>query len=263
MKRGSIPEIWTARNATDESRHSAACRVCREGLRPYGDQKLYGVKNARTREFVHVLVNDESPESKLGWPREEVLYSIMLENGSRKGLPMPEETKKKLKEVNQLRRSLRRTPANTPARPVEGEIKEEAMTKKGKGKMVGRRMFVFGSIPATKVMLWMGKRGFGLEEARTALKAAGIQGGMPTDRHIRDCLKNGKSVKESTILLTAEQQKILGEPIVKKAIKKPVKKTIKRSRGDVITKDAMRIEVKKESSTIEEVPAEKVTHEAV
>mgnify|MGYP001607476679 CR=1 FL=1 len=126
-----IPETWTAREVTDRARHLATCRVCSDKLRPAEDQKLYAAKNARTREFVHVLVNGESLEDKLGWPRGEILYSIMLEDGAAKGPRMSEETKRKLRELDQLRRSLRRVPANAPARHAEGE-EETAVAKKKK-----------------------------------------------------------------------------------------------------------------------------------
>jgi len=254
VKREPILEIWTARNATDKARHSAACRVCREGLRPYGDQKLYGVKNARTREFVHVLVNDESPESELGWPREEVLYLIMLENGSRKGPPMPEETKKKLKEVNQLRRSLRRTPANTPARPAEGEIKEEAMAKKKLKKAVKvaetRRAGSSGKadafLPAKFVRVHGGKDHV-FERIGDGWKLDG-DGPMPLRRAM------AKLMGESAARATSFIRYFKADKIVaaNKAVKKPVKKTVKETRG-----------VAKEAEAVGEVVAEKVAREAV
>ena len=123
MKQG-ILEIWSARKTSDKARHLAACAVCRERLRPGPDQKLYGIKNARTRQFVHVVVNGESLESGLGWPREEILYSLLIEDGAPKGLPMTEETKAKLREAsekqkaeNKLKHLVR---ANTPARAEGG-----------------------------------------------------------------------------------------------------------------------------------------------
>ena len=260
MKRGPVSEIWTTRNATDKARHSSACIVCREGLRPYGDQKLYGVKNARTREFVHVLVNGESLESKLGWPREEVLYSIMLEDGSRKGPPMPEETKrievkeKKLKEVNQLRRSLRRTPANTPARPAEGEIKEEAMAKKKLKKAVKvaetRRAGSSGKadafLPAKFVRVHGGKDHV-FERIGDGWKLDG-DGPMPLRRAM------AKLMGESAARATSFIRYFKADKIVaaNKAVKKPVKKTVKETRG-----------VAKEAEAVGEVVAEKVAREAV
>ena len=133
-----IPETWISRKAADEARHLVACQVCRERLRPASDQKLYAVKNSRTRQFVHVLVNGESLESKLGWSRSEILYSMLIEDGAPKGPPMTEEVKAKLREASEKRKAenklKRLVRANTPARPVEGEKKEseeqEMATKK-------------------------------------------------------------------------------------------------------------------------------------
>ena len=127
-----ISKTWAARRSNDEARHLTRCAVCREKLKPAEDQKLYAVKNARTREFVHALVNGEPLEEKLGWPRGEILYSIMLEDGATKEPPMSEETKRKLRELSQLRRSLRRAPANAPARPAEGEERTAVAKKKKK-----------------------------------------------------------------------------------------------------------------------------------
>ena len=141
MKREQLAESWTARKTDDEARHLASCIVCREKLRPASDQKLYAVKNARTRQLVHVLINGESLENKLGWPRGEILYSMLIKNGASKGPPMSEEVKAKLREArekrkaeNKLKRLVR---ANTPARPVEGEQedrKENAMATKKKNR---------------------------------------------------------------------------------------------------------------------------------
>ena len=120
-----IDSNWPAREAADRVRHLTACAVCRDHLRPREDQKLYGVKNARTRQFVHVLVNGESLESKLGWSRAEILYSIMLEDGTPKGPLMSEEVKAKLREASEKRKAenklKRLVRANTPARLAEGE----------------------------------------------------------------------------------------------------------------------------------------------
>lgn len=141
MEQG-ILETWTARKAADETRHSAACIVCREHLRPANDQKLYAVKNARTREFVHVLVNGESLESKLGWSRDEILYSMLIEDGVPKGPPMTDEVKARLREAGEKRKAedklKRLVRANTPARPAEGE-QEETMTRKSKKKKNGSK----------------------------------------------------------------------------------------------------------------------------
>ena len=99
-----IPETWTARKTNDELRHLKSCQVCREKLRPREDQKLYAVKNARTREFIHVFVNGESLEDTLGWPKEEILYAILKADGAPKGPPMSEEVKVKLRDANKKRR---------------------------------------------------------------------------------------------------------------------------------------------------------------
>ena len=136
-----IPEIWPTRRTADEARHLESCTVCREKLRPANDQKLYAVKNSRTRQFVHVLVNGESLESKLGWSRGEILYSMLIEDGAPKGPPMSEETKAKLREAGEKRRAesklKRLVRANTPARLVEGgekesEVRDMATKKKAK-----------------------------------------------------------------------------------------------------------------------------------
>lgn len=145
MLKQEILEIWTVRKAADEARHLASCAICRERLRPANDQKLYAVKNARTRQFVHVLVNGESLESKLGWPRDEILYSMLIEDSFPKGPPMSDEVKAKLREANEKRRvenELKRlVRANTPARPAEGEQeeKEETMARKKKARMKKRK----------------------------------------------------------------------------------------------------------------------------
>lgn len=137
---------WTARQADDEARHLAACAVCRNHLRPRMDQKLYAVKNARTRQFVHILVNGKSLEDTLGWPKGEILYAILRQDGAPKGPPMSEEVKMLLREngekkktENKLKRLVR---TNTPARLVEREqekrekktmaTKKKAKVKKGK-----------------------------------------------------------------------------------------------------------------------------------
>ena len=134
-----IPEIWPTRRAADEARHLASCLVCREHLRPASDQKLYAVKNSRTRQFVHVLVNGESLESKLGWSREEILYSFLLEDGAPKGPPMNEEVKVKLREANKKRREekklKRQVRANTPARLVAGDQGKEGQKMPTKKKL--------------------------------------------------------------------------------------------------------------------------------
>ena len=132
------PGTWTTREIADKIRHLTSCLVCRERLRPASDQKLYAVKNARTRQFVHILVNGESLESKLGWSRDEILYSMLIEDGAPKGPLMSEEVKAKLREASEKRKAenklKRLVRANTPARPVEGEEKEsevrEMPTKK-------------------------------------------------------------------------------------------------------------------------------------
>ena len=204
-----IAGTWTAREDADRARHSAACAVCREKLKPAEGQRLYAAKNARTREYVHVLVNGEPLEGKLGWLREEILYSIMLEDGAAKGPPMSEETKRKLRKLSQLRRSLRRAPANAPARYVEGEEKKEATVAKKKAKSKGGRMFVF-DLPVTRVLLWMGKNNFKPAEASAALKKAGVNK-MPTEGTIRAHLGLGRTEKFAPKIakLTAEQQKVL------------------------------------------------------
>lgn len=115
-----IPDTWTIRKVADEARHLESCAVCRNRLRPSANQKLYAVKNARTRQFIHVLVNGESLESKLGWPKDDILYSILLEDGASKSPPMSEELRARLREAtekrkaeNKLKRLVR---ANTPSR---------------------------------------------------------------------------------------------------------------------------------------------------
>lgn len=204
-----IAGTWTAREDADRARHSAACAVCREKLKPAEGQRLYAAKNARTREYVHVLVNGEPLEEKLDWPREEILYSIMLEDGADKGPPMNEETKRRLRELGQLRRSLRRAPANAPARHAEGEKEREESVAKKKTKSKAGRIFVF-DLPVTRVLLWMGKNNFKLAEASAALKKAGVNK-MPTEGTIRAYLGLGRTEKFAPKIakLTAEQQKIL------------------------------------------------------
>lgn len=123
-------ETFAERERIDRARHLERCAVCRNKLRCDRDHRLYAVKNARTREFIHVLVNGESLESKLGWPREEILYSMLVENGATKAPPMSEDTKDRLRIAaaeRKLKKSLR---ADTPARPEEGGEKGEPMASK-------------------------------------------------------------------------------------------------------------------------------------
>ena len=139
-------DTFAARKLADETRHLESCNVCREKLRPREDQKLYAVKNGRTRQFLHVLVNGKSLEDTLGWPKGEILYAILKEDGAPKGSPMSEEVKVKLREAaekrkadNELKRMVR---ANTPARLVEGgeEKKgEREMKTKKKAKVKAKR----------------------------------------------------------------------------------------------------------------------------
>lgn len=208
-----ILETWTARKAADEARHLASCAVCRNSFRPATDEKLYAVKNSRTREFVHILVNGESLESKLGWSHDEILYSMLIEDGAPKGPTMTKEVKARLREASEKRKTenklKRLVRANTPARLVEGE-QEETMTRKSKKKKSkGGRMFVF-DIPVTKVLLWMGREGFKSTGATVALEVAGVTK-MPTEGTIRVHLGLGKTKKFASKIakLTTEQQKIL------------------------------------------------------
>lgn len=98
-------ETFAERERVDRARHLERCAACRNKLRPAIDERLYAVKNARTREFVHVLVNGESLESKLGWPREEILYAMLVENGAAK-TPMSEETKARLRQIQAERKAV-------------------------------------------------------------------------------------------------------------------------------------------------------------
>lgn len=99
-------ETFAERERADRARHLERCAVCRNKLRPAIDQRLYGVKNARTREFVHVLVNGESLESKLGWPREEILYAMLVEDGATRPPAMSEEVKARLRQVQAERKAV-------------------------------------------------------------------------------------------------------------------------------------------------------------
>lgn len=120
---------FVARMKADETRHLESCAVCRNKLSPDRSQKLYAVKNARTRQFVHVLVNGKSLEDTIGWPRQEILYAILQQDGAPKGPPMSEEVKAKLRENGEKKKEekklMRLVRANTPARLVEGEQEEK------------------------------------------------------------------------------------------------------------------------------------------
>ena len=98
-------ETFAERERADRARHLERCMVCRNKLRCDRDHRLYAVKNARTREFIHVLVNGESPESKLGWPRDEILYAMLVENGATRPT-MSEETKARLRQIRAERKAV-------------------------------------------------------------------------------------------------------------------------------------------------------------
>lgn len=145
-------DIFTARYAADKALHVVGCAVCRDDLRPDKTQRLYAVKNSRTREFVHVLVNGKNLEDTLGWPKNEILYAILKTDGTSKGPPMSEEVKARLREngekkkaENKLKRLVR---ANTPARLVEGEQEK----KEGQPMATKKKMRKAGGAKTVKKM---------------------------------------------------------------------------------------------------------------
>lgn len=222
--KSEISETWTIKKTADEVKHLTACNVCRERLRPREDQKLYAVKNARTRQFVHVLINGRSLEDTIGWPKNEILYSLLLEDGAAKGPPMTEEIKERLRVAaaeRKLKKSLR---ANTPARLAEGEQESEDHNMgKAKTKSIGR-IFVF-DLPVTRVLLWMGKNQFTLEQATAGLEKVGVAK-MPHVGTIRAHLtaRRVKNHAESIAELTKEQEKILFDAAKSVLIEQTAKK---------------------------------------
>ena len=81
--------------------HNPDCRYCK--LKPHEGEFLFGVKNAETREYRHILAHDsEEAKDKAGW-NGSTLYVMIVRIPS---APMAEETKARLRQIQAERKAV-------------------------------------------------------------------------------------------------------------------------------------------------------------
>ena len=102
------PLEWEERLARDVERHKAGCEVCRYSIDP-GDSDLYAIKNKATRQFVHIIAEDNDEAiAKTKWPTEDIGYLVLVNAGTGTGKKMSVETKALLKERNKQKRQTKK-----------------------------------------------------------------------------------------------------------------------------------------------------------